>query len=65
MLGKSNHECIPLFPNCAVDDVAVLGFAIVLACDLQINFAPDDLAPRPIISSGGFPPLRITKYTWN
>lgn len=53
-----------LAPSCAVDDVAVLGFANVLACDRQINLAPDAFAPRPMVSSGGLPPLRNTKYTW-
>lgn len=50
-------------PKCAVDDVAVLGFAKVLACERQINFAPDDFAPKPMVSSDGLPPLRNTRYT--
>lgn len=52
-----------LTPICAVDDVAVLGLASVLACDRWMNFAPDDLAPSPIWSSGGLPPFRNTIYT--
>lgn len=48
---------------CVVDDVAVLGYAFVIgrACERQINLAPDDLAPKPVESSGGLPPLRNTK----
>lgn len=54
-----------LVPCCVDDDVAVLGyaFAIGLACERQINLAPDDLTPKQVESSGGFPPLRNTKYT--
>lgn len=56
-----------MVPCCVADDVAVLGYAFVvgLACERQINFAPDDLTAKPVESSGGFPPLRNTKYTWN
>lgn len=54
----------PMFvPSGVVEEVAVLGYALVSgrACDRQMNLAPDDLAPKPIESSGGFPPLRNTK----
>lgn len=55
---------LPVFaPSCAVDEVAVLGFANVLAWDRQMNFAPDDFTPKPMVSSDGLPPLRKTKYT--
>lgn len=64
---KSNRNNIPiLVPSGVVEDVAVLGYGLVngLACERQMNLAPDDLTPNPIESpSGGFPPLRNTKYT--
>lgn len=54
-----------LVPSGVVEDVAVLGYVLPIgrACDREINFAPDDLTPKPVESSGGLPPLRNTKYT--
>lgn len=57
-----------LVPTGVFDEVAVpvYVFAVIgLACDRHMNLAPDGLTPKPIESSGGFPPLRNTKYTWN
>lgn len=74
-IGKSNKKLphsgcavqyLPiLVPSGVVDEVAVLGYVLPIgrACDRQMNFAPDDLTPKPIESpSGGLPPLRNTKY---
>lgn len=55
-----------LVPTGVFDEVAVLVYVLAvigLACDRHMNLAPDGLIPKPIESSGGFPPLRNTKYT--